>query len=238
MYIVRQLLNDGSWRSLIIMVAILVGWWFLCKISEIIAFRIGNVKFYDASGDKLDIDKDDLSTAVEVDLIFGVTKNDVDGEWIVSGAIRTHSKVLSILCVVSGLAKMVTYRRDQAAKKSMNLDPMSPPFKFVDDSKDSGSEKQLTRNTIVRVLKAAASAAEIPEDKISCHSLRSGGATQSPLHCSPLPQRALQVASTQSLLHCSFLPDQRALQVGSLSWPTHSLLANSSTRHRSTTSTL
>ena len=172
MYIVRQLLNDGSARSLVIMVAILVGWWFLCRISEIIAFRIGNVKFYDASGDKLDIDKDDLMTAVEVDLIFGVTKNDVDGD----GAIRTHSKVLSILCVVSGLAKMVTYRRDQAAKKSMNLDPMSPLFKFVDDSKDSGSEKQLTRNTIVRVLKAAASAAGIPEAKISCHSLRSGGA--------------------------------------------------------------
>ena len=173
MYIVRQL-GDGSWRNLIIMVAILVGWWFLCRISEIIAFRVGNVNFYDASGDRLNVDKDDLSTAVEVDLMFAVTKNDVDGD----GAIRTHGRVSSDLCVVAALVKMVTYRRDQAAKKSMNLDPMSPLFKFVDDSKDSGSEKQITRSTIVRVLKAAASAAGIPEAKISCHSLRSGGAVQ------------------------------------------------------------
>ena len=91
MYIVRQLLNDGSARSLVIMVTILVDWWFMCRIFEIIAFRIGNVRFYDASGDMLDIDKDDLSTAVEVDLLFSVTKKDVDGD----GAIHSHSKVPS-----------------------------------------------------------------------------------------------------------------------------------------------
>ena len=172
MYIVRQLMSEGSWRSLPIMVAILVDWWFPCRISKIVAFRIGNVKFYDANGNKLDIDKDDLGSTVEVDPIFGVTKNEIDGD----GATRTHNKVLPILCVVSGLAKMVTYRRNQAAKKSMDLDPTSPLFKFVDDSKDSGSEKQLTCGTVVRVLKAAASAARISEAKISCHILRSGGA--------------------------------------------------------------
>lgn len=53
---------------------------------------------------------------------------------------------------------------------------MSPLFKFMDDAEDSRAEKQVTRSTVVRVLKAAASAAGIPEAKISCHSLRSGGA--------------------------------------------------------------
>ena len=171
MYIVRQL-NTGSQRNLIVKTTILVGWWFLCRISEIISFRIGSVRFYDASGNTLNPDKDDLETAIEADLIFCVTKNDVDDD----GAIRTHSKVSSSLCVVSALAQVVTYRRSQAAEQALNLDPMSPLFKFMDDAEDSRAEKQVTRSTVVRVLKAAASAAGIPEAKISCHSLRSGGA--------------------------------------------------------------
>ena len=167
MYLVRQL-REGS-RNLVIKTAILVGWWFLCRISEIISFRLGSVRLIDSAGCKLDHKTDNLSDAVEVDLTFAVTKNDIDGD----GAIRTHNTVESELCIVQALAAMITARREAGC----NMEPTSPLFLMFDDSADSKKEKHITRATVVRVLKAAASDAGIPKSRISCHSLRSGGAT-------------------------------------------------------------
>ena len=167
LYLVRQL-REGS-RNLVIKAAILIGWWFLCRISEIISFRLGSVRLIDSAGCKLDLKADNLSDAVEVDLTFAVTKADIDGD----GAIRTHSTVESELCIVQALATMITARREAGC----NMEPTSPLFLMFDDSVDSKKEKHITRATVVRVLKAAASDAGIPKSRISCHSLRSGGAT-------------------------------------------------------------
>ena len=167
LYLVRQL-REGS-RNLVIKAAILIGWWFLCMISEIISFRLGSVRLIDSAGCKLDLKTDNLSDAVEVDLTFAVTKADIDGD----GAIRTHSTVESELCIVQALATMITARREAGC----NMEPTSPLFLMFDDSVDSKKEKHITRATVVRVLKAAASDAGIPKSRISCHSLRSGGAT-------------------------------------------------------------
>ena len=168
-WLVRQL--DSSLRHLVIKAAILVGWWFLCRISEIISFRLGSIRFYNSSGSLMNIQTDNLADAIEVDLLFAVTKNDAAGD----GAVRTHSKVQSSICVVSALADMIAARRT-ANHTNVELDLMAPLFQFFDDSSDSKAEHSISRATIVRVLKTAAAAASIPEARVSCHSLRSGGA--------------------------------------------------------------
>ena len=156
LYLVRQL-REWS-RNLVIKAAILIGWWFLCRISEIISFRLGSERLIDSVGCKLDLKTDKLSDVVEVDLTFAVTKNDIDGD----GDICTHSTVESELCIVQALATMITARREVGCI----MEPTSPLFLMFDDSVDNKKEEHITR-----------AATAIPKSRISCHNLRSGGAT-------------------------------------------------------------
>jgi integrase len=64
-----------------------------------------------------------------------------------------------------------------------NVSPHSLLFSFFYCSTESVREKTLSREVVARTLKARAAQAGIPEARVSCHSLRSGGATAM-LRCS------------------------------------------------------
>ena len=163
-------------RHLVIAAALLLGWFFGTRISELLAFRLCSVIFFDLNGRPLSFNDPLLvDHAVELELKFGKTKADQDGE----GAVRSHYATGEVLCCVKSCATMVAARYLAGGDTS----PYSLLFQFFDSSPDSVREKVLGRELVTRTLKAGAASAGIPEARFSCHSLRSGGATAM-LRCS------------------------------------------------------
>ena len=163
-------------RQLVIAAALILGWFFGTRISELLSFRLCSLIFFDVNGHTLSFDDPLLvSRAVELELKFGRTKGDQDGE----GAVRSHYATGEILCCVKACAAMISARFQSGG----NMSPHSLLFSFFDISPESVREKSLSREVVARTLKAGAAQAGIPEARVSCHSLRSGGATAM-LRCS------------------------------------------------------
>ena len=163
-------------RHLVIAAALLLGWFFGTRISELLAFRLCSVIFFDLNGRPLSFDDPLLvDRAVELERKFGKTKADQDGE----GAVRSHYATGEVLCWVKSCATMMAARYLAGG----GMSPYSLLFQFFDSSSDSVREKVLGRELVTRTLKAGAASAGIPEARVSCHSLRSGGATAM-LRCS------------------------------------------------------
>ena len=163
-------LDLSSYRHLVIAAGLILGWYFGTRISELINFRLCSIVLYDAHGTVLSLMNPNLvELAVEVDLKFGVAKNDQHGE----GAIRSHHCTRQVLCCVRALAAMLVARVTAGAV----MNPDAPLFLFFDGSDCSVTDDRLDRAIVARTLKAGAAAAGIPAARVSCHSLRSGGAT-------------------------------------------------------------
>ena len=163
-------LDLSSFRHLVIAAGLILGWYFGTRISELINFRLCSIVLYDAHGAVLSLMNPHLvELAVEVDLRFGVTKTDQQGE----GAVRSHHCTRQVLCCVRALAAMLVARVSAGAM----MNPDAPLFLFFDGSDTSVTDDRLDRAVVARTLKAGAAAAGIPAARVSCHSLRSGGAT-------------------------------------------------------------
>ena len=160
----------SNYRNLVVAAGLTVGWFFGTRINELINFRLCSIVLYDANGAVLaHTDPDLVDLAVEVDLRFGVTKTDQHGE----GAVRTHHCTNKVLCSVRILARMLVARVAAGAV----VNPDCPLFLFFVGSDVSATDDRLDRAIIALTLKAGAAAAGIPAARVSCHSLRSGGAT-------------------------------------------------------------
>jgi integrase len=163
-------LDLSSFRHLVIAAGLILGWYFGTRISELINFRLCSIVLYDAHGAVLSLlDPNLVELAVEVDLKFGITKADQHGE----GAVRSHHCTHQVLCCVRALATMLVARVSAGAV----MNPDAPLFLFFDGSDISVTDDRLNRAVVARTLKAGAAAAGIPAARVSCHSLRSGGAT-------------------------------------------------------------
>ena len=163
-------LDLTSFRHLVIAAGLILGWYFGTRISELISFRLCSIVLYDAHGAVLSLTAPDLvDRAVEIDLKFGITKTDQHGE----GAVRSHHCTRQVLCCVRAIAVMLAARVSAGAV----MNPDSPLFLFFDGSDSSVLDDRLDRAVVARTLKAGAAAAGIPAARVSCHSLRSGGAT-------------------------------------------------------------
>ena len=163
-------LDLTSFRHLVIAAGLILGWYFGTRISELINFRLCSIVLYDAHGTVLSfLDPDLVNRSVEIDLKFGITKADQHGE----GAVRSHHCTRQVLCCVRAIAAMLVARVSAGAV----MNPDSPLFLFFDGSDTSVVDDRLDRAVVARTLKAGAAAAGIPAARVSCHSLRSGGAT-------------------------------------------------------------
>ena len=163
-------LDLSSFRHLVIAAGLVVGWYFGTRISELVSFRLCSIVLYDVHGAVLSLSDPGLvDLAVEVDLKFGITKTDQHGE----GAVRSHHCTKQALCCVRALASMLVARVSAGAV----MNPDAPLFLFFDGSDTSIVDDRLSRAVVARTLKAGAAAAGIPAARVSCHSLRSGGAT-------------------------------------------------------------
>ena len=163
-------LDLTSFRHLVIAAGLILGWYFGTRISELISFSLCSIVLYDAHGAVLSLTAPDLvDRAVEIDLKFGITKTDQHGE----GAVRSHHCTRQVLCCVRAIAVMLAARVSAGAV----MNPDSPLFLFFDGSDSSVLDDRLDRAVVARTLKAGAAAAGIPAARVSCHSLRSGGAT-------------------------------------------------------------
>ena len=163
-------LDLTSFRHLVIAAGLFLGWYFGTRISELIGFRLCSIVLYDAHGTVLSLtDPDLVARVVEIDVKFGITKTDQYGE----GAVRSHHCTRQVLCCVRAIATMLVARVSVGAM----MNPDAPLFLFFDGSDTSVIDDRLDRAVVARTLKAGAAAAGIPAARVSCHSLRSGGAT-------------------------------------------------------------
>ena len=124
-------------RQLVIAAALILGWFFGTRISELLSFRLCSLILFDANGQALSFDDPLLvSRAVELELKFGKTKSDQDGE----GAVRSHYATGEILCCIKACAAMISARFQSGG----NVSPHSLLFSFFDCSTESVREKTLS----------------------------------------------------------------------------------------------